>query len=341
MSRATTPSCGKFRDAPSICKFKRGQRRGLWRGEAVIHYILPDAHDERARARLEPRAAAHDLPIEVIPYSRITGSIHFPSAVLIFAGLESVSLAIRERAARLWRALAAVRVPLLLLNHPLLAMQRYELLRQLHERGINDFDVYRLTEARRPRRFPVFLRDEDRPLRRQTRLLATDDELEAAWREIVSGGLGRDTKLIVEFGAARDARGRYVRYGAYSINGAIVPCRPVFHDRWLVRAAQAATDSDLLVLEREHLAANPHAAELRRIFQLARIDFGRIDYTLVGGRIQVYGIHTDPIGAAAGEGENDAGGESPNPDLDRLVAGMTRLLTVLGEMQKHAASLTR
>lgn len=305
----------------------------------MIHYIVADADEEIVRERLEPRAAAQDLPIRVVPYSRLTGAIHFASAVFIFAGLESIPTATREHAARLWRSVAAVRIPTLLLNHPLLAMQRYELLRELRERGINDFDVYRMIEWRRPRRFPVFFRDETRKLQHGTQLFGTEAELDAALDAIARADQSRDSKLIVEYRSAREPDGSFRRYGAHSINGLIVPCRPAFHDQWIVPATKVAGNADGLAVEREHLAANPHAESLRRVFRMARIDFGRIDYAVIDGRIQVYGIHTDPVRASA-SGGGDAGGEQPNPDLDRLVAAMSRLLTVLGVLQEQAARLT-
>lgn len=299
----------------------------------MIYYIVPDSNNGRVQARLGPRAEAQGLEIQIVPYSRLTGVIEFESSVFIFAGLESVSAETRGHAGRLWRSIAAVILPTLLINHPLLAMQRYELLRELRERGTNDFGVYRLTEWRRPRRFPVFLRDEARSLPEGPRLFESEAELDAAFDRIASSGQGRDSKLIVEWHAKREPDGSFRRYGAYSVNGAIVPCRPAFHDQWLVPATRYARNAGELAVERAHLAENPHAEALRRVFQMARIDFGRIDYAIVDGRLQVYGIHTDPIGAAASGG--DAGADGPNPDLDRLVATMGRLPTVLDEMRQQ------
>ena len=40
--------------------------------------------------------------------------------------------------------------------------------------------------------------------------------------------------------------------------------------------------------------SNPHEHELRRIFSTARIEYGRIDYALLGERIQVWEINTNP-----------------------------------------------
>src|SRR3546814_5695428 len=53
---------------------------------------------------------------------------------------------------RIWRKLSSQDSSLRLLNHPLRACRRYELLRQLHQQGTNDFNVYRVAERRRPKR---------------------------------------------------------------------------------------------------------------------------------------------------------------------------------------------
>jgi hypothetical protein len=44
----------------------------------------------------------------------------------------------------------------------------------------------------------------------------------------------------------------------------------------------------------EYLQAHPHEAELRKIFDLANIEYGRIDYSLLNGKIQVWEINTNP-----------------------------------------------
>ena len=46
--------------------------------------------------------------------------------------------------------------------------------------------------------------------------------------------------------------------------------------------------------ERRYLTENPHERELREIFRLARIDYGRIDYAMLGDRLQVWEINTNP-----------------------------------------------
>ena len=53
--------------------------------------------------------------------------------------------------------------------------------------------------------------------------------------------------------------------------------------------------SDAVISEENaYLDANPHESELREIFELADIEYGRIDYGIKGGRIQVWEINTNP-----------------------------------------------
>ena len=81
--------------------------------------------------------------------------------VFVFADIERLSWDERRRSADLFRRLDASSGVRRILNHPTRSHCRYELLRALHQRGWNDFDVYRVSEGRVPERFPVFIRGED------------------------------------------------------------------------------------------------------------------------------------------------------------------------------------
>src|SRR5262249_42134063 len=76
------------------------------------------------------------------------------AATYCFADLELLPADELERAAEVREQLVArgCRV----LNDPARTLTRYDLLRELRSRGINDFTVYRETEARDGCRFPVF-----------------------------------------------------------------------------------------------------------------------------------------------------------------------------------------
>src|SRR3546814_7389833 len=96
-----------------------------------------------------------------VDYCELFRMKSLPRATYIFSDLERLATDDLERTSRIWRKLSSQDSSLRLLNHPLRACRRYELLRQLHQQGTNDFNVYRVTERRRPKRFPVFLRIEN------------------------------------------------------------------------------------------------------------------------------------------------------------------------------------
>jgi len=56
---------------------------------------------------------------------------------------------------------------------------------------------------------------------------------------------------------------------------------------------------ELLEEELEYVRTNPHAAMLEEIFDLAGIEYGRVDYGLRDGRPQVWEINTNPAVASS------------------------------------------
>ena len=214
-------------------------------------------------------------------------------AAFIFSDLERLSAPERERAAALWTGLAERGLARKRLNHPLRALRRYGLLRKLEEEGINDFGVYRLTEARRPQRYPVFLRGENDHGGNRSGLLYTPEDLATAIQALEHSGEQRSERIITEFCASRDARGLYRKYSAWCIDGRILPGHLFFGPHWMLKQP-TALDAGLLAEELDYLARNPHSAALERIFALAGIDYGRADYGIVAGRIQIYEINTNP-----------------------------------------------
>lgn len=180
-------------------------------------------------------------------------------------------------------------------------MGRYELLRTLDEQGVNDFGVFRLDEARGPRRFPVFLRAERDHRGPRTGLLGDAAALREAIAALEGRGESRNGKIVVEFCDTRGADGLYRKYAAWRIGDRIVPQHVFVSSRWMVKAetnwlfdGDAPDRRRLLAEERRYLDENPHEAPLRRAFALAGIEFGRADYGVVNGSLRVWEINTNP-----------------------------------------------
>ncbi len=179
-------------------------------------------------------------------------------------------------------------------NHPTRSMRRYELLRTLFERGDNTFNVYRLVECRRPERWPVFIREENEHTKNLTPLLHTPEELDAETAKFLERVDSREDKLVVEFCDTRDAQGLFYRYSAYLIGGRVIPNNLIASYNWTVESKVSIWTPEVLEQERRYMMENPHERELREIFRLARIDYGRIDYSMLGDRLQVWEINTNP-----------------------------------------------
>jgi hypothetical protein len=242
----------------------------------------------------------------------------------VFTDLERLTPEDRERAAYVWRALATIDPPLALLNHPLKALRRYELLRRLKEAGLADFDVYRGGEFRRPASFPVFIRKEDDHLGPETDLIASQLELDTVLDRMTADGRCVDARLIVEYRAEAGADGLFRKYGAFCVRGRVIPRHVLFAKTWMVKGASKIIDDRLIAEEREYLTTNPHAEQIAAIFSLAHIDYGRIDYAIVGGRVQVYEINTNPTIINAGPSPR-------NEKKERFSAAFTHALLPLAE----------
>jgi hypothetical protein len=143
--------------------------------------------------------------------------------------------------------------------------------------------------------FPVFLRTDNEHLGPLTGLIHTKPELERAISFAILTGREAGRLLVVEFCDVSDATGRFRKYAAFRVGTRIIPRHLLVGCDWMQKAnCGAAADEQTVAEEMEYLRANPHAAELMAIFEAAHIDYGRIDYGLKDGRINVWEINTNP-----------------------------------------------
>lgn len=227
-----------------------------------------------------------------VAYQDVFKKRKLPSGTYIFADIERLSPAETEKAAWIWTHLQKSQETRLL-NHPLWSMCRYELLKTLYNQGENQFNIYRLTEDISAVQFPVFVRGENDHKGNQTSLLETQTELDQAIAAIVNQGESRQDKVIIEFCDTRDDQGIFKKYSAFAIGDAIVPVHVRYQKDWVVKANTLKTDQR----EQEnqtYVQTNPHTDKIREIFKLARIQYGRIDYSFSGDLMQVWEINTNP-----------------------------------------------
>jgi hypothetical protein len=218
-----------------------------------------------------------------------------PLGTYLFTDLERLSPYDATRASIAWSMLQSLGAGVRLINHPTRSMRRYELLRTLYENRMNRFNVYRLTEARWPRRYPVFIRGEDDHEGPRSPLLQSRQEVEAAIAVINREGRSREGVIIVEFCDTADENGIYRKYSVFVVGSRIFPKNILFSHKWAVKGRDIQGSDLLDEEERRFIDTNPHETQLRRVCELACIGYGRIDYAVLDGEVQVWEINTNPM----------------------------------------------
>jgi hypothetical protein len=163
-------------------------------------------------------------------------------------------------------------------------LRRYHLQKVL----CNDFEVYRADDEMSDVRFPVFLRNENDHRGNLTPLIQTRAELDEAIES-------HPEALIVEFIDTSDKNGIYRKYSYYRIGDRLFPGHLDFSTSWLVKGGpHEPADPRLLSEHRAFVFESPHEKQVAEAFHRARIDYGRIDYAVSEGRLQVFEINTNP-----------------------------------------------
>jgi len=181
-----------------------------------------------------------------------------------------------------------------ILNDPRSVLERVPLLKKLHSLGLNQFEVTRVDSGDRPTRYPVFLRSEDECKGPDTGMLSSPEELEHALEELKNSGHTLKRRIAVEFCAQVDDNGWFRKYGVANIDGKIIPLHIMRSKDWNVKIRGSEYDESFAEEEEKFVFENPHQDQLQQIFESAHIDFGRIDYTLIDGKIQTFEINTNP-----------------------------------------------
>lgn len=217
-----------------------------------------------------------------------------PRGTYIFSDLERLTSAQVAIAGEIWEQLSQAGDGIRLLNDPRRALRRYELLRTLHEAGLNRFAVYKAMAHDIPFRFPVFLRRESEHTANLTPLLRSEEEVDRAIVQAVMRGVEPRDLLIVEFCDTSADGQEFRKYSAFRVGDRIIPRHLIFGHNWVLKYPDLL-DPDKLAEERRYLEENPHEEALGHIFEVAQIEYGRIDYGVLDGHLQVWEINTNPI----------------------------------------------
>lgn len=215
-----------------------------------------------------------------------------PGSVFAFTDLEILRDREREPVARTARRLdeGGARV----LNHPARSLTRFELLRALRAAGVNTFGVERADASVEPSRWPVYVRDDrSHDDGSMSELLPGPDELARHLADLSTRGVDPGSRSVIEYAGAPGPDGLFRKYAAMRLGEAIVPCHIFFGRHWVVKHSEVFDEASARE-ELEYIEANPHEEVLRRAFELAGIEYGRADYGVIDGRVEIWEINTNP-----------------------------------------------
>jgi len=258
---------------------------GSWAMEEYLARRAPDLMDR----------------VRLCTYESLTPDLEVTGGAHIFSALDQLGAGGRAAVAALHDRLSERFPADRLLNHPRRVARRYELLTKLFDAGINGFRAHRAAEGLEAVRFPVFVREESGHSGALTALLGSRREIARALRALRARGYRVADLLVVEFCDVSDSEQRFRMASACKVGEHIVPAFLISGRNWMLKWNESDHGEQAMQENLDYLLGNPHEAWLRRIFALAAVDYGRIDYGVRGGTLQVWEINLNPtIGPTPG-----------------------------------------
>lgn len=238
--------------------------------------------------------AAKDFQVVKLSYADFYAASSPPRATYIFGNLDMLSWSGLRSAAAVYRQLRAQGVRVL--NDPARVASRFGLLRQLFLTGFNRFNAYRAEEGVRPQRWPVFLRIEGSHGGPISQLLERWEDVRGAIAAAVNAGIPLTTILIVEYCAEPVRPGLFRRLAIYRLGDRSVADSCVHERDWRAKEGEdGIAPPELYEDELRIVRENPYREAVGRAFDLAGVEYGRADFGLVDGQVQVYEINASPL----------------------------------------------
>lgn len=270
-----------------------------------IYYLYTRANPNPIRQYMALSGRALAGALLPVTYESFMHKKSFSPGLYIFSDIELLHAQLKQRVTDIHAALAEDPQRYRLFNHPARTLSRYPLLRTLRQQGLNTFNVYRATAELSEVTFPVFLRRTDDHRGPQTSILKDQDSLEKTLEQLARGGEDLQQWLVTEFCNVSDPSGIYRKYSSFIVGKTIVPRHLFLGSDWIQKRPGADLGPIQLEEELQFIRHNLFADQLIKIFEVARVDYGRIDFGIVDNRVQTWEINTNPM--IITHGQLDAG----------------------------------
>lgn len=229
-------------------------------------------------------------------YTELPTLAEIEPGAFVFTGVDEIVGAERELACRFAQRIDTSDGRFAILNDPRHALPRYELLSELHEKGVNDFRAYRCDALPDRLRIPVFLRRDRAHTANLSGIIDSIDVLRQQVRRLrwSPRRFTFSDLIAVEFLDTCSPDGLYRKYAVTRVGDELIPRHVLFSQNWVTKFPDRV-EAELAEEEREFLDAFPHRDAVMNAFDVAGIQYGRIDYGLLDGRVQVWEINTNPL----------------------------------------------
>ncbi|MDG1301153.1 MAG: hypothetical protein P8R37_06150 [Opitutae bacterium] len=228
-----------------------------------------------------------------LSYDEVFAAKSLPCATYIFTDFDRLSQWELELASCVYQNLRNGGAQVL--NHPAQVACRYELLRRLHLAGVNSFNVYRPSLDEWPTRYPVFVRRDSFHDGMLSGLLETREALDAALKLVESYGVPFSNTIVIEFAAEPVEGDLYRKQACYRVGDQFFVDTTVHERNWIVKYGELGVAPETrYAAELAEINSVPYAPTVKRVFDIAKIEYGRVDIGLYQGKPQFYEINTNP-----------------------------------------------
>lgn len=263
----------------------------------MIFYLSTQHDPYTLEPYLQERGKHWQNRIKIIHYEHIGRFNGLPVGTYIFTDFDRLGANQLNVVKHLHDHLSKQRPDLQLLNNPNQFVGRFDLLRTLYEQGKNNFNVYRYDELDQEIRFPVFIRLERDHMGSRSVLIENRNDLNQAVVDALMSGAAPDNLMIVEFEDCRQEDGDVRKYSALRWGGYYAARSIIINSDWMQKVQPQKGipyPAGKVAEEDKYLRTNPHLNQVRSVFEIANIQYGRIDYGVKDGQIQVWEINTNP-----------------------------------------------
>jgi len=264
----------------------------------MITFLTTAEHDYTITKYRELWGASLKQGIRSLPYELLFCMGSIPKGTYIFTDLDRLAPKNLIRAGQWYQIMRDQGVTVL--NDPRQFVGRFALLQRLYREGRNRFNACSLDE-RHLARFPVFLRFASGHGGTESELLHDAESLDREIGKAINRRSKREL-IVVEYLDHKEDDDRHYKYHHFRIGKRLIFAGMVCGKSWCLKGAEDI-DDDIVKREQNHALCRDHDEKLMSCFEAAGVEFGRIDYAIVDGQVQVFEINNNPdLGVACPPG---------------------------------------